>query len=136
MHALIERGQEVSDLGAYSVDAVDYPDIASLLGRQVVTGEYDYGILICGTGVGMSIAVNKIKGIRAALCCHALFAQLARRHNNANILCLAAMNDLHENLACVDIFLKTDFEGGRHINRINKITALDHQGCINNVSDS
>ena len=120
-----ELGHEWVDFGCQSEEPVDYPDVAQPLAEAVARGEFDGGILICGSGIGMSIAANKVKGVRAALCCKACSAELTRRHNDANILCLAAMNDLNENLSCVDVFLKTNFECGRHLRRVEKITAME-----------
>jgi len=114
------------DFGCYGTEPVDYPDIAQSVANAVTTAGFDQGILICSTGVGMSIAANKIKGIRAALC-HDTFAALrARQHNDANILCLRGENiDTDSALEIVRVFLYTDFKGGRHISRLNKVKALE-----------
>jgi ribose 5-phosphate isomerase B len=105
---------------------VDYPDIAQKVGEAVASGNSDQGILICNTGIGMSIAANKIKGIRAALCCDVFTAQRARQHNDANVLCLRGENIDNESvLEIVKTFLATDFEGGRHLRRVNKITTIE-----------
>jgi ribose 5-phosphate isomerase B len=105
---------------------VDYPDIAQKVGEAVASSNFDQGILICNTGIGVSIAANKIKGVRAALCCDAFAAQRARQHNDANVLCLRGENiDTKLALEIVKTFLATDFEGGRHIQRVNKIKALE-----------
>ncbi|NLA75333.1 MAG: ribose 5-phosphate isomerase B [Deltaproteobacteria bacterium] len=117
-----ELGYEVTDAGAYSPDAVDYPDIARKVASAVSSGEYEKGVLICGSGIGMSIAANRFKGVRAALC-HDLFtAEMSRRHNNANILVVGA-RVTGEGLALemLKVFLKTAFDGGRHKMRIDKI---------------
>lgn len=121
-----ERGLDCYDSGCYSTESVDYPDIAQSVGKMVGEGACDCGILICGTGIGMSIAANKVKKVRAALCCDVFDAGRARRHNDANVLCLSAEkmnNDLVRDI--VDTFLKTPFEGGRHLVRVRKIHALE-----------
>ncbi|OGN95848.1 MAG: ribose 5-phosphate isomerase B [Chloroflexi bacterium RBG_13_51_36] len=123
---LQNTGYTCQDFGSYSTDPVDYPDIAQKVGEAIASGGFDQGILICDTGIGMSIAANKIKGIRAALCCNAFSAQRARQHNDANILCLRADDiDTESALEITRTFLATDFEGGRHIRRVNKIRALE-----------
>jgi ribose 5-phosphate isomerase B len=105
---------------------VDYPDIAQKVGEAVASGNFEQGILICNTGIGMCIAANKIKGIRAALCHNSFTAQRARRHNDANVLCLGGEDiDTKSALEIVKTFLATDFEGGRHVQRVNKIRALE-----------
>ncbi len=114
------------DFGCYSTDPVDYPDIAQKVGEAVASGNFVQGILICNNGIGMSIAANKIKGIRAALCRSAFAAQRARQHNDANVLCLGGENmDTKPALEIVKTFLSTDFEGGRHVQRVNKIRDLE-----------
>lgn len=121
-----EKGYEVKDFGCYSKESVDYPDIAAALCPSVVSKEAEFGILICGTGIGISIAANKHKGIRAALCTNEYTAEKTRQHNDANILCLGGRvvgEDLAKSI--VDAFLRSDFEGGRHSNRINKISDLE-----------
>jgi ribose 5-phosphate isomerase B len=123
---LLNAGHSYQDFGCYTADPVDYPDIAQKVGEAVASGNFDQGILICNTGIGMSIAANKIKGIRAALCHNAFAAQRARQHNDANILCLRAEDiDTESALGIVKVFLATDFEGGRHLQRVNKIRALE-----------
>ncbi len=114
------------DFGVYSEDRADYPDIAFSVSKAVCSGEYSYGILICGTGIGMSIAANKFKGIRAALCCQAYSAKYAREHNGANVLTMGS-RVIGPGLALniVDQFLNTSFAGGRHSNRIKKITEVE-----------
>lgn len=114
------------DFGCYSTDSVDYPHVARQVGEAVAAGDFERGILICSTGIGMSIAANKINGIRAALCCDTLTAQRARQHNNANILCLRGEN-IEEKLALeiVETYLTSSFEGGRHIPRLKQIEALE-----------
>ncbi len=125
---LAERGFEVEDVGAFSSDPVDYPDICESAVRKYEEGGYDFGILICGTGVGMSVAANKFRGIRAALCADPLTARLSRQHNDANFLCLGA-RIIGEELAkeIARVFLETPFEGGRHIPRLEKIKALEER---------
>jgi ribose 5-phosphate isomerase B len=126
MSFLQNAGYTCQDFGSYNTDPVDYPDIAQKVGEAVASGGFDQGILICDTGIGMSIAANKIKGIRAALCYNAFSAQRARKHNDANTLCLRADDtDTESALEIVKTFLATDFEGGRHIRRVNKIRALE-----------
>ena len=116
------RDIEFEDFGIYIKEASDYPEIAKKVSQEVAKGKYDKGILICGTGIGMSIVANKFKGIRAALCCDTYSARVSRAHNNANILCLGA-RVVGEYLALdiVDTWLKTGFEGGRHKRRIDMI---------------
>ncbi len=118
-------GYQTQDFGAYDDQSVDYPDVAQALGKQVSSGQFDYGILICGTGIGMSIAANKIKGIRAALCCDVFMAERARRHNDANILCLGAEREFNYH-DVVRVFLSTSFEGGRHQQRLIKIEKMEN----------
>jgi len=111
----------IEDVGASSEDSADYPDYAGKVAKAVATGQAERGILICGTGIGMSIAANKRTEIRAALVYKPEFAALTRMHNDANILCLGEMNGDERNLEVVKMFLKTGFEGGRHQRRIDKI---------------
>ncbi len=112
----------VKDFGTFDESSVDYPDFAKAVSKSVIKKECSFGILICGTGIGMSIAANKIKGVYAALCHNEYTAKMAREHNNANILTLGSRT-LSDSMAfkIVDIFLETDFEGGRHIKRLKKI---------------
>lgn len=117
---------QMVDLGTHSNESVDYPDYGAALARRVAQGEFDRGILICGSGIGISIAANKIKGIRAALCHNAYTAEMARRHNDANIIAMGGrVVDAKTAAEMVDIFLKTEFEGGRHARRVEKIAALE-----------
>jgi len=104
---------------------VDYPDVAGKVGKMVAGGGAGLGILICGTGIGMSIAANKVNGIRAALCYDVFTATRARAHNNANILCLGAATAPDMIQQIVETFLNTDFEGGRHQRRLDKITGME-----------
>ena len=116
------RDIEFEDYGIYIKEASDYPEIAKKVSTDVAKGKYDKGILICGTGIGMSIVANKFKGIRAALCCDTYSARVSRAHNNANILCLGArVTGEYLALDIVDTWLKTGFEGGRHKRRIDMI---------------
>ncbi|HYW81021.1 MAG TPA: ribose 5-phosphate isomerase B [Thermoguttaceae bacterium] len=128
---LVQRlGHEVEDVGTYSGEAVDYPDIASAVSGKVSRGEVDRGILVCGTGLGMCIAANKFLGVRAAPCHDDLTAELSRRHNDANVLCLSA-NLLGERRIdqMIELWLSTPFEGGRHARRVEKIAALEKRMC-------
>ena len=123
---LEERQIPYEDFGAYSTDSVDYAPIAAKAARYVASGQADCGVLICSTGIGISIAANKVKGIRAALCTNEFCAEMTRRHNNANILCMGGkVVDSATARKLVDIFLNTPFEGGRHQRRIDKISALE-----------
>ncbi|MBM3148536.1 MAG: ribose 5-phosphate isomerase B [Chloroflexi bacterium] len=123
---LKELGHEYHDFGCYSTDSVDYPDIAKEVAVAVSAGKFEHGILVCGSGIGMSIAANKVKGVRAALCCNLLSAERARLHNDANVLCLGqdiVGRDLA--LGIVSTYLSTTFEGGRHLRRIEKIGNIE-----------
>jgi len=113
------------DFGCYTTDSVDYPDIAKRVAEALASGDFECGILICDTGIGMSIAANKVKGIRAALCCDVFSARRARQHNDANILCLAAEQEQDAVREIVNAFLTSEFEGGRHLRRLNKIKAME-----------
>ena len=122
---ITEAGHNYEDFGGYTTDPVDYPDIAQKVAEAVTAGHFECGILICNTGIGMSIAANKVKGIRAALCCDVFSARCARQHNDANILCLGegqAQDTLPE---IIDAFLNSEFEGGRHLRRLNKIKDME-----------
>jgi ribose 5-phosphate isomerase B len=113
---------EILDLGAMSTDSVDYPDFGKAVGQAVAGGKATFGIIVCGSGIGISIAANRIPGVRAALCTSAEMAKLSRQHNNANVLALGErIIDLETALACVDAFLGTEFEGGRHEGRVKKL---------------
>jgi len=127
---LEELGVEYIDFGTYSEDSVDYSDFAYKAAKAIVEGEADRGIFICGTGIGISIAANKVKGIRAALCYNIYAAEMSRRHNNANVLCLGG-RVLGEELAkaIVKVWLETPFDGGRHERRINKISQIEENEC-------
>lgn len=123
---LTRLGHEVVDVGTTNCEPVDYPDIAALVAHKVSQGTVDRGILVCGTGLGMCIAANKIPRVRAAPCHDDLTAEMSRRHNNLNVLCLSG-DMLGERLVdrMVEIWLKTPFEGGRHARRVEKISALE-----------
>jgi ribose 5-phosphate isomerase B len=124
---LLKRlGHEVSDCGTHDANSVDYPDIAAVVAHQVSAREVDRGILICGTGIGMCIAANKYPGVRAAPCHDDLSAEMSRRHNDLNLLCLSA-DMLGEKLIdrMVEIWLRTEFEGGRHARRVEKISQIE-----------
>jgi len=127
---LRDDGYEITDLGTFSIESVDYPDIAVEVSTAVARGEFDRGILICGTGIGMTIAANKVPGIRAAATSDVYSARMARAHNNANVLGMGGRvvgpGLAHE---IAKTFLDTDFEAGsRHERRVNKINALDERG--------
>lgn len=120
-------GVEVLDKGADSLDSVDYPDFGAAVGRAVAEGEVERGVLVCGSGIGISMAANKVPGVRAALCWNEETARLAREHNDANILCFGA-RFIEPALAArmLRVFLETDFAGGRHQQRVDKLTQLDN----------
>ena len=126
MTLLEELGHSYQDFGTYTTDSVDYPDIAREVAEAVARSEFEHGILICSSGIGMCIAANKVKGIRAALCCGTFGADRARRHNDANVLCLGA-NSMEIPLALdvVKVYLTTPFEGGRHQRRLDKIRNIE-----------
>ena len=122
IHFLRNKGFEVSDFGCNSEDSVDYPDYAHALSNKIITNEVDKGILICGTGIGISIAANKNRGIRAALCCTEYHAEMSRKHNDANIIAFGArVSNIKDMFRMADIFLNTAFEAGRHKSRVEKI---------------
>ncbi|MFN7960378.1 MAG: ribose 5-phosphate isomerase B [Thermoanaerobaculia bacterium] len=123
---LAERGWGVQDFGTFSAEPADYPDLAEAVARSVARGEEPLGILVCGSGTGMAIAANKIRGARAANCFDITSARLARAHNDANVLALGSRligQGLAEEIA--ETFLSTPFEGGRHARRVGKISALE-----------
>ena len=123
---LEERGLEYKDYGTYSDASCDYPVYGRAVAKAVAAGECQLGILICGTGIGISITANKVKGIRCALCADSLSAEMTRRHNDANMLAMGA-GIVGPNLAerIVNVFLSTEFEGGRHQRRVNLITDME-----------
>ena len=123
---LTEKGYEAVDFGTNSTESCDYPDFAAPAAKAVAAGECEKGIVICTTGIGVSIVANKVKGIRCALCSDPLSAEMTRRHNDTNMLAMGA-GIIGQNLAMdiVDIWLATEFEGGRHQRRVDKIMALE-----------
>lgn len=125
---LKERNIEIMDFGIDQEKPCDYPDIAEKVARAVQSGACTRGILVCGTGIGMSIAANKVRGIRAAVCGDCFSARYTRAHNDANVLCLG-QRVVGDGLALeiVDLFLNTPFEGGRHLTRIQKISDIENQ---------
>jgi ribose 5-phosphate isomerase B len=125
---LHQLGHDVFDVGPHGRESADYPDFAFEVGRAVGEGRAERGILICGTGIGMCIAANKVRGVRAAPCHDCVTAEMSRRHNDANVLCLSA-DLLGEDLIdrMVRIWLETAFEGGRHARRVEKITRFETQ---------
>jgi ribose 5-phosphate isomerase B len=126
--ALASLGAEIVDEGTNSSESVDYPDFGAAVGRAVARGEVERGVLICGSGIGISIAANKIAGVRAAVCWNEETAKLARQHNDANVLCIGA-RFIEADLAArmIRIFMETNFDGGRHQQRVDKLTKLDEE---------
>ena len=125
---LKERGFEVVDYGIHENVSVDYPDIATKLCNGILNGEANLGILVCGTGIGMSIAANKHKGIRAAACSEHFSAKYTRLHNNSNVLCLGGrVIGVGTAIELTDLFVDTEFEGGRHQKRVDKITEIENK---------
>ncbi len=126
--AIEELGHSWQDFGTHDETSVDYPDYAVPVATEVSQGLADMGVLICATGLGMSIAANKVPGIRAALCSEPVSARYARAHNNANVLCLGGeMTGPGMAVEILKTFLSTEFEGGRHARRVSKIAMLEHQ---------
>ena len=128
MKYLDERNVEYKDFGSYNDDSVDYPIYAYKVANAVASGEFELGILCCGTGIGISIAANKVKGIRAAVVSNEFGAEMTRRHNNANIITIGARvvgSELAKMI--VDSFFNAEFEGGRHARRVDKITAIEEK---------
>ena len=130
-----DLGHEAVDLGPEVAESVDYPDFAAKVAGAVSDGKVDRGILICGTGIGMAIAANKFHGVRAASCHDDLTAEMSRRHNDANVLCLSAdlLGDRLVN-RMVEIWLNTEFEGGRHARRVDKIKGIDDTNISNGAN--
>ena len=123
---LLALGVEVIDKGTHSLDSVDYPDFGAAVARAVASGEVQRGVLICGSGIGVSIAANKIQGARAALCWNEETTRLAREHNDANVLCFGArFIDPEQAARMVRVFLETEFAGERHRRRVEKLSELD-----------
>ena len=125
---LTENGIECKDYGTYTPDSCNYPDYAEKVCNAIKAGEQELGILVCGTGIGMSMAANKCKGIRAACCTDTFSARFTRLHNDANVLCMGA-RVVGAGLACdiADIFINTEFEGGRHQKRVDMVMALENK---------
>ena len=119
------KGYAYEDFGCHSLDSCDYPDFCEAAARAVASGDCEYGIVICTTGIGISIAANKVAGIRCAHCADSLQAEMTRRHNNANMMAIGA-GFTGKNMAerMVEVFLTTEFEGGRHERRVNKLNAI------------
>ena len=127
MKHLEAKGYEIKDFGSHSTESVDYPDYALPASLAVKNGECDLGILICGTGIGLSLCANKVKVIRAACCADTFSARMTRLHNNSNILCLGArVVGLGVAIDMVDLFLETEFEGDRHSLRIKKVMDIEN----------
>ena len=123
---LIARGYDVVDLGTQSAESVDYPDFAAGVGSAITAGKADRGVLVCGTGIGMAMAANKVPGVRAAACTDAFSARMSREHNDANILALGARITARDAaIEILEIWLGAEFAGGRHARRVEKILALD-----------
>ena len=119
---LIKKGKRILDLGTENTTSVDYPDFAHLLSKKMKKNNRQLGVLVCGSGIGMSITANKHKNVRAALCYNVKSARLSREHNNANVIAIGArLTKSNVALKCVNTFLKTNFKGGRHLKRIKKI---------------
>ena len=124
---LREHGIEYQDFGTHSQESVDYPLIAVQVAKAVAGGEADFGVLVCSTGIGISIAANKVKGVRAAVCTNELCARLTRNDNNSNILCMGGkVVDRETALKMLDIFIHTEFEGGRHARRVGQIAEIEN----------
>ncbi|HEX8852394.1 MAG TPA: ribose 5-phosphate isomerase B, partial [Pyrinomonadaceae bacterium] len=123
--AIEALGLQVQDMGTHSAASVDYPDFGAAVGRAVAAGEAERGVLICGSGIGISMAANKVPGVRAALCWNEETARLARQHNDANVLCIGA-RFIEPELAAsmIRVFLETEFDGGRHRGRVEKLSQL------------
>ena len=127
---LTEKGMEITDFGCYDEKSVDYPLYGAKVARSVASKENDFGILICSTGIGISISANKVKGIRAALCGDLHSAEMTRRHNDANVICMGArVISVEKAIALADIFVNTEYEGGRHDARVAMLNALDDAKC-------
>lgn len=123
---LAERGHDVEDVGTHGTASADYPDFAAQVARRVARGKAEFGILICGSGIGMSIAANKVRGVRAAVCTDPYSARVAREHNDANVLCLGGrVTGLGLMEAVLAAFLTAGFEGGRHARRVDKILRIE-----------
>ncbi len=127
---LKQAGHDVDDAGTCTSESVDYPDFAAIVAKQISAGTVERGILICGTGIGMAIAANKFTGVRAAPCSDEVTAEISRRHNDLNCLCLSAdLLSARVVERMIETWMKTEFEGGRHLRRIEKIKELEKQNC-------
>ncbi len=125
---LEENKISYTDYGTFNTDSVDYPEYALKVADAVASGDYESGIICCGTGIGVSMVANKVKGIRAAVVTNEFCAEMTRRHNNANVLCMGGrVIDSEMAVKLADIFLNTEFDGGRHENRINMITEIENR---------
>ncbi len=133
---LTSLGHEVVDLGTHSSESVDYPDFGAAVGESVCSGETDLGVCVCGTGMGIAIAANKVHGVRAAVVHDVTTARLAREHNNANVICFGA-RIIGEAVAtdALVVFLRSEFLGGRHLRRVEKIAALEHRQADDTTPD-
>ena len=126
---LRDAGHDVVDCGTYSEERVDYPDYGAAVGRTVVSGEADGGVCVCGSGIGIAIAANKVAGVRAATVHDATSARLAREHNDANVICMGErLTGPQVALDALDAWLAAEFEGGRHVARVAKLDALGGEG--------
>lgn len=125
---LDEKGIEYKEYGTFGTESVDYPIYAYKVAKAVTSGECESGILCCGTGIGISMAANKVKGIRAAVVTNEFSAEMTRRHNNANILCMGGrISTEEEALKYTELFINTPYEGGRHDNRVSMITEIENE---------
>ena len=125
---LKDNGYEYTDVGTYTLDSCDYPDFANEVAQKVAQGECDKGIIVCGTGIGVSIVANKVKGIRCAHCTDTFSAKACREHNNANVITFGdRITGIGIILDCVKLFLETEFLGGRHEKRVDKITQIENK---------
>lgn len=128
--AIRESGGEAVDMGTASGESCDYPDYALKVARAVASGECDFGVIVCGTGIGVSITANKVRGIRAAVAVTEFMARAAREHNDANVLCMGERTTDHEEMRrIVGAFLSTAFAGGRHARRVGKMMDVEDAGC-------
>ena len=125
---LLERNVELLDFGTHSPDSVDYPDYAAQVGEAVAAGKAERGVLVCGTGIGMAMAANKVPGVRAAFCPDLFTARMSREHNDANVLALGGRLTGRElALEIVEMWLRAEFQGGRHARRVGKLTELEQR---------
>ena len=129
---LMNKDYEVNDFGTFSADSMDYPDTIKLAARAVAKGEFDRGVVMCGSGVGASIVANKVRGIRAVLCLDEYSAEYSRRHNDANVIVFAGRRQSAQDAQkMLDIWLNTEYEGGRHQQRLDKIAAIEAEESRN-----